>query len=153
MTRRLLRVPGLGWTRFVDERAMKREEPPELHIQGELARVNRKEAIERMMWESKEKGMADAYVVNIQGGNKSKLERVREIQDEPGKKSCQSFESIDLCLSMICLIGMFTPQEWHLFPINLPNEGKAWSHCKHLSIKGDLCSGHCLIQGNSYREL
>lgn len=49
-----------------------------------------------MMWRRKAKGMADAYVVNIQGGNNSKLKKVRKIQDAPGKKSCQSFESIDL---------------------------------------------------------
>lgn len=51
-----------------------------------------------MMWRSKEKGMADAYVVNIQEGDKSKLKKVRKVQDAPGKKSCQSFEAIDLDL-------------------------------------------------------
>lgn len=49
-----------------------------------------------MMWRSKERGMSDSYVVNIQGGNTSKLQRVRREQDALGKKSCQSFESIDL---------------------------------------------------------
>lgn len=49
-----------------------------------------------VMWRSKESGMADSYVVNVQGGNQSKLKRVRKIQDDPGKKSCKSFESIDL---------------------------------------------------------
>jgi hypothetical protein len=49
-----------------------------------------------MMWRSIKKGMADAYVVNIQSGNKSNLKRVRKIQDDPGRKACESFESIDL---------------------------------------------------------
>jgi ABC-type iron transport system FetAB ATPase subunit len=49
-----------------------------------------------MMWRSIEKGMADTYIVNIQGGNKSALAEVREIQDAPGLKSCESFDSIDL---------------------------------------------------------
>lgn len=48
------------------------------------------------LWRSKEKGMADAYVVNIQGGNRSQLKSVRKIQDAPGEKSCQSFKSVDL---------------------------------------------------------
>ncbi|WP_226646494.1 hypothetical protein [Microbulbifer variabilis] len=53
-------------------------------------------SLKSLMWKSKEKGMADAYVINIQGGNRSKLNQVRKIQDDPGRKSCQSFESIDL---------------------------------------------------------
>jgi len=49
-----------------------------------------------MLFKSRGKGMADAYVINIQGGKKSKLTEERERQDAPGKKKCLSFETIDL---------------------------------------------------------
>jgi hypothetical protein len=67
-------------------------------LDGSKWEVLKKEegSLKSMMWRSKEKGMADAYVVNIQNGNKSKLKRVRKIQDDPGRKACGSFESIDL---------------------------------------------------------
>ncbi len=49
-----------------------------------------------VMWRSKEKGVEDMYVVSVHGGSRSKLKRLRELQDSPGKKSCESFQSIDL---------------------------------------------------------
>ncbi|MCL1092048.1 hypothetical protein L2744_21095 [Shewanella profunda] len=49
-----------------------------------------------IIWRSKEKGMADAYVVRVHEGNKSTLNKVRETLDAPGQKKCQSFKSIDL---------------------------------------------------------
>ena len=58
--------------------------------------TNVEDSFKSMIWKSKEKGMADMYVVNIQGGNKSKLKRVRKIQDDPGRKACQKFESLEL---------------------------------------------------------
>jgi len=49
-----------------------------------------------VLWRSKLKGMADAYIINIQDSNISSLKHTRETQDEPGRRNCASFQSIDL---------------------------------------------------------
>lgn len=57
-----------------------------------------KGSFKSMMWRSKAKGMADTYIVNIQGGNNSSLTEVKRIQDAPGEKACENFESIELAM-------------------------------------------------------
>lgn len=52
--------------------------------------------LKSMMWRSKDKGMGDAYVVNIYSGSIEALGYIREVQDAPGKERCGSFQSIDL---------------------------------------------------------
>jgi hypothetical protein len=49
-----------------------------------------------MMWLDKKLGFSDSYTVTIYPKRRELLKSVRETQDNPGRKACESFESIDL---------------------------------------------------------
>lgn len=45
------------------------------------------------LWERKEAGLDDSYVVDVLAGYNEQLPAFREEQDAPGKKACKSFDS------------------------------------------------------------